>query len=227
MAETSQKHPYLVSPGILKSVITKFRSSLPDQAVSLQTLKKLSIASGNEKQIVDIFKFLSLLDKEGKPTDACRKLFNTHDDDGFKATLAPIIENAYADLFKLNKETSWLLSGDELIGYFRQTDNTSASTGQRQAIAFTALAVAAGKRQMSIATSRKATKPGGSKPGGKRKKSAATNGNEEVVNKQPPPGQTAQPAVAINIQLTLPEGMDEDGFEKFFAAMKKHLWPDK
>ncbi len=39
--------------------------------------------------------------------------------------------------------------------------------------------------------------------------------------------QPSHPSIAINIQLTLPAGMDEDGYDKFFASMKKNLWPEK
>ena len=229
MAKAASGHPYLVSAGLLSTAVAKFRNSLPE-TINLATLKKLQIASGNEKQVLDILRFLGLLDDAGKPVDKCVTLFNTHKDEDFQKKLAELVRSAYGDLFSLHKENAWGLPDAELIGYFRAEDKSTASRGTRQAIAFTSLGVMAGKREASANSS---IKKGSGKGTTRAKKSEGANagskgtgGKREQARVTAPEGDSTRPAIAINIQLTLPSGIDEAGYEKLFAAMKKHLWPD-
>ena len=50
-----------------------------------------------------------------------------------------------------------------------------------------------------------------------------------VTNTPPPPGGSSTPgtpSININIELQLPPSTDGASYEKFFEAMKKHLFPD-
>ena len=55
-----------------------------------------------------------------------------------------LIEKAYSHLFELHGSSAWQPNNDDLITFFRQSDQTSATIGRRQASTFKILAVLSG-----------------------------------------------------------------------------------
>ena len=96
--------------------------------------------------MINILKFVGLVDKDNQRTAEGSQLFTTHDDGKFAATLATQIKSSYDELFELHAEGAWALDRDALISFFRGSDQTSAVTGARQALTFQTLASLAGKR---------------------------------------------------------------------------------
>ena len=143
MAENKQ-HPYTSGQSGLVQTIAQLKRSFP-ATFNADTLKKLSIAPNNESYILNILKFLSVIDGENKKVVEASKVFVTHGDAEFKEAFAKLVFNAYHELFELHGPGAWELDIDKLIGYFRQSDGTSDLVGRRQAATFQTLAKQAGK----------------------------------------------------------------------------------
>src|SRR3989338_113263 len=143
----ADKHPYISSTAGLTKAIQHFRSSLPAK-IDAAMFKKLDIAPKNESYLINILKFIKVIGEEGVPTTEARKIFSQHDDAGFAKEFSGLVESAYAELFSLHGEKAWQLDTDKLITFFRQSDQTSAVIGGRQATTFIALATFAGHAEM-------------------------------------------------------------------------------
>jgi hypothetical protein len=144
-------YPYIPSGGLIQTAFQQFRKSFPSK-VDSETLKKLGIAPSNEGAMINILKFLSLVDKENQRTAEGSRLFTTHDDAKYAAILAEKVKSSYKELFELHADGAWALERDALISFFRGSDQTSAVTGARQALTFQTLASLAGKRSEQIAS---------------------------------------------------------------------------
>lgn len=142
------KNPYISSGGPLVQAITQFRKSFP-ATVDASTLKKLGIAPNNESYLINIIKFLDLVNEEGNKTDKASKTFVLHKDEDFQNAFSAIVKDAYSDLFDLRNDDAWTLDDESLITYFRQTDQSTEIVGKRQALTFKALAGLSGKREAS------------------------------------------------------------------------------
>ena len=224
-------YPNIPSPGTLLKVIDKFRSNFPSQ-VDIKTLKKLRLASGNESKVINTLSFIDILGEDGSSTEAGKDTFSKHKDEDFQQSIKSLVESAYQDLFNLHGDSTWKLDADDLISFFRESDKTGEMTGSRQAIAFATLATLSGTRE----------KPGVNRAKAESDRKPSSKGESPVKSRAKPTQQPTQsekpttppethlvtntgtvPGVTINIQLTLPTGMDQEGFDAFFSSMKKHL----
>lgn len=62
-------HPYISGAGNITQMIGFLRKSFPT-TVNSDTVKKLGIAPNNESYVINVLQFLSLIDEQGKRTDA-------------------------------------------------------------------------------------------------------------------------------------------------------------
>jgi len=128
-------HPYISGAGNITQMIGLLRKNFPS-TVNSDTVKKLQLAPNNESYVINALQFLGLIDEEGKRTDKGHEVLSIHDEAGFKTAFADVVRTAYKDLFDLRGNDMWAMSRDDLIGYFRTTDKTSAAIGTRQASVF-------------------------------------------------------------------------------------------
>src|SRR5262245_56877083 len=97
----AEKHPYMPgSAGLIKAV-THLRRSFPSQ-VTAGTLKKLGIAPNNETYVINILRFIRVLDDQGKRTEAGSSVFSQHGTAEFQGGLGDLVKQSYADLFQLH-----------------------------------------------------------------------------------------------------------------------------
>lgn len=83
----ADRHPYTSGgAGGIEKTVAQLRSAFP-AAVSVDTFKRFDIAKGNEKAMVDLLKFIGVLDAEGKRVPAAAQVFAQHDDADFQADL--------------------------------------------------------------------------------------------------------------------------------------------
>ena len=62
----ADKHPYMSGSGGVTQLVSQLRKSFPTTAVTADTLKKLGIAPQNETYVLNILKFIGILDSENK-----------------------------------------------------------------------------------------------------------------------------------------------------------------
>lgn len=67
-------YPYISSAGPVVKTIERFRKQFPNE-VNAETLRKLGIAPKNESYVINILKFLGVIDDAGKKVESTTKAF--------------------------------------------------------------------------------------------------------------------------------------------------------
>jgi hypothetical protein len=228
----AEKHPYMSGTAGLVQAITHLRRSFPAQ-VSAETLKKLGIAPNNETYVLNILRFVGILDAESKKNPKAVSVFNKHDDAEFQAGFAELVQTAYGDLFGLHGDSAWSLPTDKLISYFRNTDHTSAIVGQRQASTFQALATLSGKTDGTPrAAAPKAKLAVSPTPKAVKGKASSRTPPAAEISASPtvPPastatgcGNTSGMALTVRVEINLPAGGDQETYDRIFKSIRENL----
>jgi hypothetical protein len=218
----TDKHPYIAAPGYLVKVINQFRKSFPSN-VDASTLQKLGLAPKNESSILNILRFLNLIDKEGNKTEKGKVLLL--DDVEFAKQFAELVKEAYTDLFNIYGEDTWKLDTKKLITFFRKSDDTTENVGQCQASTFLRLAGFSGHGEIPSSKSN-TSKPLDKKVGKKRDKieysthsnvDTQKNGQIETAPKHNDFGLT------VRIEINLPADGDQATYDRIFKSIKENL----
>ena len=221
----ADKHPYVTSPGGLEKTIDRFRSSLPT-TIDVSTLSKLGFAPNNERYILSVFRFLKFIDASGKKTDLAAKIFLTHEDEAFSKAFSSAVRDAYSGLFDLYAEGAWDTQKENLITYFRQSDQTSATVGRRQARTFQVLARFSGHGE---SRGRRTQKPKAKEiPSGRKKQKNAETAPpiaSESTQAPMPAIDAASPKVGltVRIEINLPAVNDQGTYDKIFKSIRDYL----
>jgi len=219
----AEKHPY--SPGgagAIAAAITQFRNALPTK-INAETLKKLGIAPNNESYVINILRFLGVIDSEGTKTATAASAFSK-DDEEFQKEFGAMIETAYSELFNLHHEKTWDLPENRLVSFFRTTDQTSAITGKRQALTFQALASFAGHgKALEPPKAKQAKQPKETKP--KSEKTATPQGEAPVTfHHVGSDGQQSRAfGLTVRIEVNLPPAGDQETYDKIFRSIRENL----
>lgn len=215
----ADKHPYTSgSIGVVQAV-AQFRKSFPP-TITAETLKKLGIAPNNETYLINIMKFIGVLDAENKKTTAATTVFSKHDDGEFEAGFRELVEKAYHEVFALHGPDAWSLPLNKLIGFFRTHDGTSDIVGKRQATTFQTLAGLSGKSVASAepaavkAAGQKVVKP--PKPTKPAPKTAAA----KISLEQP---STSAIALTVRVEVNLPAGGNQQTYDAIFKSIRENL----
>ena len=226
----ADKHPYTSGPGGLVQAVAQLRKSFP-AIVSAETLKKLEIAPNNETYVLNILRFVGVLDAENKKTSDSAQIFNKHEDEEFQLSFAKLVEKSYHELFALHGEGAWTLPLNKLISFFRNHDSTSDIVGKRQATTFQTLAALSGK---AAATPIQVTpKPAGNstkvtktvKPA----KAVAAKMEASVAQRadqlKPNSDSTVTPpmALTVRVEINLPAGGDQKTYDAIFKSIRENL----
>jgi uncharacterized protein DUF5343 len=217
----SEKHPYANVNGGLIQLLDRLRKSFPT-IVDADLLKKLAIAPKNESYIINVVRFLGLIDDQGKGTAEANKIFSLHEDQAFQQAFAAVVKKAYSGLFDIYKDETWTQTEGKLISYFRQTDQSSEIVGGRQASTFKALASYSGRSGDVTPTPKsKGTAP----------KAVKTKIKQNVVASQPSSEsktlkiQTGDQRVAltVRVEINLPAGGDKETYDRIFKSIRENL----
>lgn len=218
----ANKHPYVQAPGNLTQVVNYLRKSFPS-ALTADTLKKLGFAPKNESYVLNVVRFLGLIDDKGKKADIASKVFSLHDDSAFEKQFSDIVRNAYSQLFELHGENAWALETQGLITFFRSTDHTTALVGKHQARTFQVLAGFAGHQEIPEPKAG-VPKPASKTP--KKKASTAVVATSPAESKQTPSvaGQRASDiGLTVRIEINLPADADQETYDRIFRSIRENL----
>jgi len=226
MAE--EKHPYMGSKGPIIQLITHLRNSFP-ATLDASTLKKLGIGPNSEGVLLNVLRFISIIDETGKKTVEAAKTFTLHDDESFQNALSAQVSQGYSELFDLHGEKAWELDRNSLITFFRQHDQTSAITGKRQAVTFEALLSLCGHKDMpevksksnsktkqKVATA-KAAAPKAASRKTPAKSSVSVGGGSEKYSGDHNVGLT------VRIEVNLPADGEQETYDRIFKSIKENL----
>jgi hypothetical protein len=222
----AEKHPYLSGNAGLVQAVNQLRKSFPSQ-VSADTLKKLGIAPKNESLVMNILRFIGLVDAEGKKAVITNKVFSAGDPE-FQVEFGELVKKAYKDLFDLYSDATWKLPQDKLVSFFRSTDHTSAITGQRQASTLQTLAGLSGQTEINLKT----PSASAAKPSTPKTKSAKKEASKVVQHGGTPPSINGDPSaksgakdvgLTVRIEVNLPAGADQDTYDRIFKSIRENL----
>lgn len=229
----TDKHPYTSGAKSVFAVVAQLRKSFPTK-VNAEVLKKLGIASNNETYIINILRFLDVIDVEGNKNAHAASVLLQHDESEFQKGFAGIVQAAYKDLFELHGTDAWIASPDKLISFFRNTDHTSDIVGRRQASTFQTLATIAGQLdgQLSKPATVKAKKADAAAPKKQAAKSATTKpniptGTAPLASREAGPGigssGSGEMALTVRIEINLPAGGDIETYDNIFKSIRENL----
>lgn len=215
-------HPYISGAGNITQMIGFLKNNFPSTVTS-ETVKKLQLAPKNESYVINALQFLSLIDEQGNRTDKGHEVLTTHDDAEFKTAFADLVRTAYKDLFDLRSEEAWTMSRDELIGYFRTTDKTSAAIGTRQAAVFQALRDLSGYENVGAGPAKPKDKP-------IKRKALKSSKNMQKVEVTPTDLAEKLPAkrdmaLTVRIEINLPAEGSKQTYDNIFKSIKDNLYP--
>jgi len=227
-----EKHPYMSGTAGLMQATAQLRKQFPSQ-VTADTLKKLAIAPNNETYVLNILRFVGVLDASGNKTSSAVTVFNQHEDGDFQKGFAELVKTAYEDLFGLHGEDSWGLPPNKLISFFRNTDHTSAIVGQRQASTFQALATLSGRLDKGTAKTQnsKSSQPKAEKKvvsALPKKPSALPKGSPAPATSSPTttqqqPANVSDVGLTVRIEINLPAGGDQETYDRIFKSIRENL----
>lgn len=217
----ADKHPYTSGSGGLVQAVNQLRNSFPSQ-VTADTLKKLGIAPNNETYIINILRFIEVIDDEGKKSSMAGGVFSKHDDSEFQPAFAELVETAYKELFSLHGQKAWELAPEKLISFFRNADQTSAIVGQRQATTFQTLAKLSGHGETPAVKTSKATGTKGKAPVQKQKEGASPLDKNDGVHSKANIGSKGV-GLTVRIEINLPVAADQETYDKIFKSIRENL----
>lgn len=230
----ADKHPYMSGSGGVTQIVAQLRKSFP-ATVTAETLKKLGISPNNETYVLNILKFVGVLDGENKKAPAAVPVFNKHDSAEFQEGFAKLVRSSYQELFDLHGDDAWGLAVDKLISFFRNHDGTSDIVGKRQATTFQTLARIGGKLAETSTSPAKPAVNGVAKIVKKAsaKKTAAQPVATPVPDKVAMPAPHASPhenagsaagvGLTVRIEINLPPGGDQATYDAIFRSIRENL----
>ena len=212
------KHPYVVSIKGLNDTITHLRASFP-ATVTPDTLRKLGFAPASESKVVKVLEFLGIVDNGGEGTEIAKEVFRQHDDALFQEGFRELVQSSYSALFELHGDSTWQLSRDSLIQFFRNNDRTNANLGERQARTFSQLCEISGYGEPKTGKSRRTEAA--------RAKASTTKKLEGVAAAPKPipmvPDATPQVGLTVRIELNLPANGSQETYDNIFKSIRENL----
>jgi hypothetical protein len=217
-------HPYIGGSGAIIQAVNHLRRSFPSN-VTADTLKKLGIAAKNESYLINILRFLSIIDEEGKRTEKAAKVFNLHDAAEFQKAFGEMVKSAYVDLFALHGEAAWALDVNVLITFFRQADQSSGIVGGRQASTFRTLAALAGHGEAATPRPRTSgtSSKGEDKSAKKSAKKVQTPRAMELRGDDGADSGSSRLGLTVRIEINLPADATQETYDKIFQSLRKNL----
>lgn len=220
----ANKYPYVASAGPLSKTIEHLRRSFPRE-VTADTLKKLGVAPKNESYVINVLRFLGVIDEDGRKVEAKSAAFVQHKDDAFAREFEGLVKEAYSELFELHGEAAWDLDRGSLVQFFRTSDHSSQVVGTRQAGTFAYLAALSGhselpaKREPPPRQKLSNRKPS-SLSGTKSKKGRAPN--DEPARHNEPDGKPRF-GLTVRVEVNLPAEGNQQTYDMIFRSIRKNL----
>ena len=219
MADT---HPYISGPGNVAQMIGHLRKSFP-ATITSDIVKKLGLAPNNESYVINVLQYIGVIDTDGKKTSEASKVFSHHKDEEFAKAFEALVKDSYSALFDLHGDESWGLDEDDLITFFRQSDQTSSTIGKRQAGTFKILAGLSGHGELPNPRSAKSKKKGAAKKktakvASKQKEKDDTSKNRTIVDVT-----DKNIGLTVRIEINLPADGTKETYDNIFKSIKENL----
>ena len=215
-------YPYISGPGNIAKMVTHLRKSFP-QTIDADTVKKLRFAPNNESYLINALQFLNVIDDKGNKTEQAKIVFSQHKDENFQKEFSLLVRDSYSELFDLHGDEAWTLSKNDLIGFFRQTDDTSDAIGTRQAGTFLIMSMLSGHNEpLKLQQNTSAGK--------KQKitaKSTKSNKTTTVSSKEKQRSSNSDFALTVRVEVNLPSDGSKETYDSIFKSIRENLMNDQ
>ena len=219
----ANKYPYVASAGPLSKTIEHLRRSVPKE-VTADTLRKLGVAPKNESYVINVLRFLGVIDEEGKKVDTKATAFVQHKDEAFASEFEKLVKEAYGELFDLHGDSAWDLDKSSLVQFFRTSDHSSQVVGTRQAGTFTYLAGVSGHTELPAKREgAPQRKPSDAKTVGARKTRSTTAATKAHINASKTGDGGPRFGLTVRIEVNLPAEGDQQTYDRIFRSIRKNL----
>ncbi len=198
------EYPYCQARNKIKPFFEKIQSIGKPDKVTVKWLTSIGYKSSNDRTILSVLKFINFTDEAGVPTNKWQQYKNKSKS---KIVMAQGIQMGYSELFKIYPDAN-SQGRVELTNFFSEKTEGGSAVVEKMVSTFTELCSLADFGSVGeVSTEDEKTTDTEQKT---KKGDTSYSGKGYIIN--------------INIQLTVPETTDGDVYEKFFAAMKKHLF---
>lgn len=212
----ANKYPYVASAGPLVKTIEHLRRRSFPKEVTAETLRKLGVAPKNESYVINVLRFLGVIDDEGKKVDEKTNAFVQHKDEEFQKQFEVLVRDAYEELFELHGDNAWSIDRAGLTQFFRTSDHSSEIVGTRQTGTFMYLAALSGHAELPQAREASSRKPTAKKAAASQTR-AETPATTVERSSEPPVGLT------VRIEVNLPADGDQQTYDRIFRSIRKNL----
>jgi|SRR5579875_1797173 len=209
--------PAMVTPNAIPRYLDSIRKAGVPAKVDTNYLKSIGFKNNNDRALVPLFRALEFLDSNGQPTAKYREYRGSSAEEA-KKLLGGAIKVCYAGLFAVYPDAH-RKDDEALTNWLRANTDKGEATQARALRTFKALRDAASFEE-DPSTPVDASPLNSGPPNG-----SAQRGDESGTIQQVRT-QTA-PDVTINITLQVAATNDASIYDKFFASMKRHLFPDE
>lgn len=195
---------YTFNTGSLKKFFPMIQTIGKPNKVDFPWVSGLGFSAQNDRNILNVLRFLGFVDNAGVPTELWNKYRNKTQS---RIVMAQAIREAYASLFASYPD-AYRKDVEALRAFFDKRTNAGDSVIPAMARTFTALITLANFESEN-------TSPASG---------LASVGAESIltsVTKQTSPEDSI--ILNVNIQLQLPATEDISIYDKLFASLKKHL----
>jgi hypothetical protein len=205
---------YLTSAKRLPEILDALKTAKAPEKFTQKFLETLEFKAKGDRLIIGVLKELGLIDDTGKPTD---RYYHFIDQSQSATVLAAAIEEAYGDLFAVNRQANELAKS-EIMGKFKTLSQGqySDSVIDKMATTFTSLVALADFQSPKPASTEKQA------PQEEKAESIKVTAPTE-----PQPTESVKNVklggLVYNIQIVLPETRDPKVYDALFRSLKEHL----
>jgi hypothetical protein len=201
--------PYILSTNNLPKLFSTIQTAGRPQKVTHTYLKSLGFSSSNDRYLIGLLRTLGFIDATGTPTDRWVQYKNTQK---ARTVMADAIREGWSPLFALYPDAN--RKDDEAVRNWMRTANPSIaeSTIGRALSTFRAVC--------KLGEFDAATTPAPSVD------AQPTSTTAAIASATLPTASHGGLVINLNIELHIPPTENGEIYEKFFAAMKRHLFPN-
>ena len=203
---------YLTSVKNLEGILNAIQGAQAPDKFTQKLLESLEFKSNSDRLIIGVLKSLSFLDDGGKPTP---RYFEYLDQTQSQRVLADGVHEAYADLFKVNRN-AYAMENSVVVNKLKTLSEGKLGDAVAKKMASTFLGL------VKYSDFAAASGTSNSEEG----ESAETNQNNSqnetlnIANKQ---ASSAFGGLVYNIQIVLPESRDPAVYDAIFKSLREHL----
>lgn len=202
--------PYVLAVTNLHKILDAIQKAGVPETFNLDFLKDLGFTSSNDRPVIKVLKYLSMVDSSGRPQSPYRDFV---DHTKAKAVLAARLRTAFDDLY-LSDKNAHHKSAESLKGWFKTKTGASDAVATKMATQFKSLAQYADFEAKPHSEPKKVEAKPDERPEGK------------LEEKPPPPPVVRELeglGLVYRLEIHLPDTQNVETFRAIFRALREEL----